>query len=100
VENVVSHFDDLKEQLETAVAAQDFEAAAKLRDQIAGIQHSALVRDVEEPPQASYFKRQTPGKMGLGTDQPVPRKPEGWVPPKKPDPMTAGHSQAGRRRKD
>ncbi|PZR36367.1 UvrB/UvrC motif-containing protein [Caulobacter segnis] len=95
----MSHLDDLKTELEEAVAAQDFETAAKLRDEILSIQHSALVREVEEPPQASYFKRQVPGRMGLGTDQPTPRRPEGWVPPQKPDPMTAGYARGGRRRK-
>ncbi len=94
----VSHLDDLKEQLETAVAAQDFESAARLRDQIDGIRRSAHVRDVEGAPQASYFQRQVPGRMGLGTDQPVPKTPEGWVPPRKPDPMTANHSKGGRRK--
>lgn len=95
----MSHLDELKEQLEEAVAAQDFETAGRLRVEIEGIQRSALVRNVEERPQASYFQRQVPGRMGLGTDQPVPRKPEGWVPPKKPDPMTANHSRGGRRTK-
>ena len=95
----MSHFDDLKARMDAAVAAEDFEMAAKLRDQIGAIQHSAMVRDVEEPPQASYFQRQVPGRMGLGTDQPVPKKPEGWVPPRKPDPMTAGYSRGGRRSK-
>jgi hypothetical protein len=94
----MSHLDELKERLGEAVAAQDFETAAKLRVEIEGIQHSALVRDVEERPQASYFQRQVPGRMGLGTDQPTPRRPEGWVPPKKPDPMTANHSRGGRRK--
>ncbi|MET3664618.1 UvrB/UvrC motif-containing protein [Caulobacter sp. 1776] len=95
----MSHVDDLKQQMEEAVAAQDFETASRLRDQIGDIQHSALVRNVEDPPQASYFQRQVPGRMGLGTDQPTPKAPEGWVPPSKPDPMTAGHSRGGRRRK-
>ena len=95
----MSHLDELKEQLEEAAAAQDFETAGRLRVEIEGIQRSALVRNVEERPQASYFQRQVPGRMGLGTDQPVPRKPEGWVPPKKPDPMTANHSRGGRRTK-
>ena len=95
----MSHLDELKEQLEEAVAAQDFETAGKLRVEIEGIQHSALVRDVEARPQASYFQRQAPGRMGLGTDQPTPRKPEGWTPPKKPDPMTANHARGGRRTK-
>jgi len=95
----MSHLDELKEQLEEAVAAQDFETAARLRVEIEGIQHSALVRDVDGPPRASYFQRQVPGRMGLGTDQPVPKRPKGWVPPKKPDPMTANHSRGGRRSK-
>ncbi|WP_297509580.1 UvrB/UvrC motif-containing protein [uncultured Caulobacter sp.] len=95
----MSHLDDLKQQLDDAVAAQDFETAAKLRVEIEGIQHSALVREVEPRPRASYFERQVPGRMGLGTDQPVPKKPDGWVMPKKPDPMTANHSRGGRRRK-
>ena len=94
----VSHLDELKEQLETAVAAQDFDSAARLRGEIEGIRRSAKVRDVEGAPQASYFQRQVPGKMGLGTDQPVPKTPAGWTPPKKPDPMTANHSRAGRRK--
>ena len=95
----MSHLDELKEQLEEAVAAQDFETAGKLRVEIEGIQHSALVRDVEARPQASYFQRQVPGKMGLGTDQSVPKRPEGWTPPRKPDPLTANHSRGGRRTK-
>lgn len=95
----MSHLDELKERLEEAVAAQDFETAAKLRVEIESIQHSVLVRDVEAPPKASYFQRQVPGRMGLGTDQPVPKRPEGWVPPKKPDPMTANHSRGSRRGK-
>lgn len=95
----MSHLDELKQQLEEAVAAQDFEAAGKLRVEIEGIQHSALVRNVEDAPQASYLRRQVPGKMGLGTDQPVPKRPEGWAPPKKPDPMTANHSRGGGRSK-
>ena len=93
-----THLDDLKRQMEEAVAAQDFETAGKLRDQIEGVTHGNLVRGVEAAPQASYFQRQVPGKMGLGTDQQVYAPPPGWVPPKKPDPMTAGHSKGGRRK--
>ena len=95
----MSHLDDLREQLDDAVAAQDFETAAKLRVEIEGIQHSALVRDVEPGRPASYFQRQVPGRMGLGTDQPVPKRPEGWVKPRKPDPMTSNHARGGRHRK-
>ncbi len=94
-----THLDDLKTQMEAAVAAQDFETAGKLRDQIESVMHGNLVRGVEASPQASYFQRQLPGKMGLGTDQQVYAPPPGWVPPKKPDPMTAGHSRGARRRK-
>jgi hypothetical protein len=93
-----THLDDLKRQMEEAVAAQDFETAGKLRDQIESVHRGNLVRGVEETPQASYFQRQVPGKMGLGTDQQVYAPPPGWVAPKKPDPMTAGHSKGGRRK--
>lgn len=93
-----THLDNLKQQMEEAVAAQDFEMAGKLRDQIEAVRRGNLVRGVEEEPRASYFQRQVPGKMGLGTDQQVYAPPEGWVPPKKPDPMTAGHSRGGRRK--
>lgn len=94
----MSRLDELKAELEQAVAAEDFETAGKLRDQIDAIRHSAKVRDVEGAPQASYFQRQVPGRMGLGTDQPVPKTPDGWTPPRKPDPMTANHSKGGRRK--
>ncbi len=94
-----THLDDLKQQMEEAVAAQDFETAGKLRDQIEDLLRGNLVRGVEDEPQASYFQRQVPGRMGLGTDQQVYTPPEGWIPPKKPDPLTTGHSRGARRRK-
>lgn len=94
-----THLDDLKQRMDAAVAAEDFETAGKLRDQIQSVTHGNLVRGVEPAAKASYFQRQTPGKMGLGTDQQVYAPPPGWTPPKKPDPMTAGHSKGGRRRK-
>lgn len=93
-----THLDDLKQQMEEAVAAEDFETAGKLRDQIESVRHGNLVRGVGEAPQASYFQRQVPGKMGLGTDQQVYAPPADWVPPRKPDPMTTGHSRGGRRK--
>lgn len=69
-----------------AVEAEDFEAAAALRDAIKALDG--------EP---SLFQRQTPGKMGLGTDQAAYRPPEGWKPPKRPAPMTKGHKPRGRK---
>jgi len=53
----MSHLDDLKEQLEGAVAAQDFDMAVRLRAEIDSIQHSAKVRGVEDAPQAAYFHK-------------------------------------------
>jgi hypothetical protein len=40
-------------------------------------------------PKASKLRRQVPGSMGLGTSEQEMRPPEGWKPPKKPDPMTS-----------
>ncbi len=85
---------ELESRMAQAVAAEDFEAAARLRDQI------ALIRPgVSKPPAASYLRRQEPGKMGLGTDQSSYVPPKGWIAPRKPDPMTRGHSKGGRRTK-
>lgn len=53
----MSHLDELKEQLGEAVAAQDFDTAAKLRSEIDSIQHSAKVRSVDDAPRAAYFER-------------------------------------------
>jgi hypothetical protein len=73
----------LEDQLARAIEREDFEVAKILRDRLA-----VLGGDEAE---GSYLRRQEPGRMGLGTSQEVPRKPEGWKPPKKPDPMTKGH---------
>ena len=67
----------------TAVAAEDFEAAARIRDELA-----ALASPRPMPP--SKLRRQEPGAMGLGTDQQVFAPPKGWKPPPKPDLMTRG----------
>jgi hypothetical protein len=94
-----THLSELEEEMAQAVASEDFETAAALRDQIELIRRD--VRVMEQPggdaPQASYLKRQEPGKMGLGTNQSSYVPPPGWVAPRKPDPMTTGHSKGGRR---
>lgn len=70
----------LTEQMRRAAEAEDFETAARLRNEISGLKGeaggSALVR---QPP---------PGEMGLGTHVPVKARPPGWRPPPRPDPMT------------
>ncbi len=70
----------LERRMAEAVQAEDFEAAARLRDQIAAAKGGSA---------ESLFHRQTPGRMGLGADQQVYAPPKGWKPPKKPDPMTS-----------
>ncbi len=70
----------LTDEMRRAAAAEDFETAARLRNEIASLKGQAggspLVR---QPP---------PGEMGLGTHIPVASRPPGWRPPRKPDPMT------------
>ncbi len=63
---------ELERRMIQAVADEDFELAARLRDQIGALE-------------STMFKRQVPGRMGLGTDQQVFAPPKGWKPPKKPD---------------
>jgi hypothetical protein len=69
--------DQLESDMAQAIADEDYERAAKLRDEIAA---AGL---------GSRIHRQVPGKMGLGTDQQVYKPPPGWTPPRKPDPLTA-----------
>jgi hypothetical protein len=71
----------LTAEMQKAAAAEDFEKAARLRNEIAALKGEAdggspLVR---QPP---------PGEMGLGTHIPVAQRPKNWRPPRKPDPMT------------
>lgn len=62
----------LEKQMAEAVGREDYEAAAKLRDEIVAMKDGG----VRKPP---------PGEMGLGTQVPVVAPPSGWVRPKKPD---------------
>ena len=70
----------LQREMATAVEREDYEAAARLRDEIAALRGEAgAAPRVGQPP---------PGQMGLGTNVPVVAPPKGWKPPKKPDLMT------------
>lgn len=77
-----SDLDHLRRRMREAVAAEDYERAQTLRDQLAALGGEAAV--------GSNLRRQEPGRMGLGTDTPAHRPPPGWTPPRKPDLMTAG----------
>jgi hypothetical protein len=81
--------DILERRMAEAVAAEDFEAAARLRDRIAVLKAEG---------DQTLFRRQTPGRMGLGTDQQVLAPPKGWKPPRKPDLMTANIKPRGGKR--
>jgi hypothetical protein len=87
--------DSLREQMEAAAAALDFEQARRLRDRIALIAGGATAAEVAATDDAGV-RRQQPGAMGLGTGQPRVAPPAGWTPPRKPDLMTSG---ARRRRR-
>jgi hypothetical protein len=76
--------EELTRQMAEAAAAEDFERAAQLRNQIAELKGPAVRR----PP---------PGQMGLGTNIPVAAPPSGWKRPKKPDPMTRNVKPRGGR---
>lgn len=72
----------LTKQMAEAAAAEDFERAARLRNQIEQLRAPS----VRKPP---------PGQMGLGTNIPVAAPPKGWKRPKKPDPMTTNIKPRG-----
>ena len=82
----------LQAQMDEAAAALDFERARQLRDRIALIRGGASAEDASDADTAGLL-RQQPGTMGLGSSVPRPTLPEGWVAPKKPDPMTRARSR-------
>lgn len=76
--------------MDAAAAALDFEEARRLRDLI------ALARQTGADPaslEVAGLIRQRPGAMGIGTSQSVPTRPDNWVEPSKPDPMTRNRSR-------
>ncbi|WP_375382251.1 UvrB/UvrC motif-containing protein [uncultured Sphingomonas sp.] len=79
----------LREQMEAAAAALDFEEARRLRDQMNIIRGGA---DVEQATgiDTAGIARQRSGAMGLGSNRQHVTPPPGWTPPKKPDSMTKG----------
>lgn len=83
----------LQAEMEAAAAALDFETARALRDRIALLRAGATDTEVD----TAGLTRQQPGAMGLGTSQSRVEPPEGWVKPKKPDPMTRNASRPRRR---
>jgi len=85
----------LREKMEAAAAALDFEEAKRLRDRISLMRGGASAAEAEQA-DAAGLMRQRPGAMGLGTSQQSVRPPPGWKPPPKPDPLT--HGRGSRRR--
>ena len=85
----------LRQRMEAAAEALDFEEAKRLRDQISLMRGGATSAEAEQADVAGLV-RQQPGAMGLGTSQQRVTPPAGWKPPPKPDPLTPGR---GSRRK-
>ncbi len=79
--------DTLERQMREAAAAGKFELAAKLRDELQAL------AEVDAARATGGLHRQQPGAMGLGTSRQAVEPPPGWVPPKRPDPMTANRSK-------
>ena len=78
----------LEQQMKVAVEAEDFEKAARLRDEILDLRGEGGPSLVRKPPD---------DQIGMGTGIPVVEKPKGWRPPRKPDPMTRNVKPRGRR---
>ena len=81
----------LTAEMAAAAQAQDFERAAALRNEIAVRRQAAGGNAADAD--FSGLKRQQPGAMGIGSERPKRDAPEGWKPPKKPDPMTKGRNR-------
>ena len=70
----------LEKQMAEAAAAEDYETAARLRDEIAALRGN----DPDQGGLSPLIRKPRPGDMGLGTNIPVAAPPKGWRPPKKP----------------
>jgi len=81
----------LEQQMWRAAADEDFETAAKLRNEIA-----ELKGEVAPQGESGLVRQPPPGQMGLGTHIPVVAPPSGWKRPRKPDSMTRFSSKGGR----
>lgn len=92
---MTSDIETLRIRMEAAAQALDFEEAKRLRDQLNLMRGGASLAEAEAS-DTSDLTRQEPGRMGLGTSQQRMTPPQGWTPPRKPDPMTKG---SGRRRR-
>lgn len=89
--------EQIRQRMEAAAAALDFEEAARLRNQLSLLRGGASLADVDGL-DTSGLDRQEPGRMGLGTSQQRVDPPPGWKRPRKPDPMTKGKSKRNSRR--
>jgi hypothetical protein len=83
-QSIQRKIEDLTKQMAEAAAAEDFERAARLRNEIVDLKGPA----VRQPP---------PGQMGLGTHIPVAAPPKGWKRPRKPSPTTTNVKPRGGR---
>ena len=84
---------ELRAAMEAAAAREDYEEAGRLRNLISLLRGGGEVETVDP----SGLERQQAGRMGLGSSRQRVTPPPGWVPPKKPDPMTRGRSRKGPR---
>lgn len=89
---MTNQLEELRLRMEGAAAAMDFEEARRLRDRIS-LLRGQTVGAGEAEIDTTGLERQQPGAMGLGTSQQRVATPQGWKPPRKPDPMTRGHSR-------
>lgn len=88
----------LRQKMEAAARALDFEEAKRCRDRI-NLMRGGATADEAEQADVSGLVRQQPGAMGRGTSQQRMSPPPGWQPPPKPDPMTSGRARRGGRGK-
>jgi hypothetical protein len=83
-----------------AAAREDFEEAARLRNQlfVARAGGDSADGDDSAAPDADFagIRRQQPGAMGIGSQHPRPARPAGWTPPVKPSPMTRATGRRNR----
>lgn len=84
--------EQLRDLMEAAAQAEDFEEDRRLRDQIS-LMRGGATADLATSADTSGIDRQRPGAMGLGTNHQRITPPKDWVRPTKPDMMTRGRNR-------
>src|SRR3569833_672694 len=91
-DDVLVSIAELEQRLKKAMAEEDFEACARLRDELTDLREIHGMPpgpDSPDAPTSTTLRRQEPGKKRQNTKQPAHRAGGDWKRPQRPDQKTS-----------